>query len=233
MNLSKIFFIRMALVILIGWTMTASATEETIYNRVSFNISAEEEIANDLLVVTLQARESGEKLSQLADEVNQTMAWALKEANRVKSIKAQTLNYSTSPRYEKSRQTGWTVSQTLKLSSIDDAALSDLMGKLQAKMQVQSAVYEVTPDKREAMMDKLTTEVLKKFTAKAQTISRDMQAQNFRIISINIGEQYSAPPRPMLSVARTMAADAVAAPAMQSGTQTIKVNASAVIQLQP
>ena len=212
---------------------TAVLAGNDAYNRISFSVAAEDDIANNLLVATLSAREQGENLRQLSDDVNKTMQWALSESNRVDSVKTQTLNYATSPRYEKGRQTGWQVSQSLKLSSTDSDSLTKLMGKLQQRLQLNSLSYQVTNDQREALQEKLTSEVLKKFSAKAERIVADMNSSGYRIVSLNIGYQNAQPPRPMLAMARNLEmADSVSAPGIQAGTQTVTVQVSAVIELE-
>ena len=130
------------------------------YNQVSFDVSAEADITNDQLAIQMTALEKGRDLETLAEKVNKTMAWALKEAGKQEQIKSQTLNYQTQPSYTKGKQTGWQVSQSLSLKSASVDELSELIGKLQTRMQLQSATYQVTREKRKQLKDKLTTQVL-------------------------------------------------------------------------
>lgn len=207
-------------------------TQPPRYNQVSFSVSAETEVANDELVVTLRAIEQGKDFQQLANSVNETMAWALKQAERADSVKAQTLNYQTQPQYAKNKQIGWQVSQTLSLRSTDTDTLSELLGKLQSRLQMQSASFQVTEKTRHSVEDELHTEALQRFQRKAELITRSLGRASYRLVQINLNGNNPGQPRPMMSMARgMMAAEAVSAPAFEGGTQKLAVNATGTIEI--
>jgi predicted secreted protein len=207
---------------------------ETRYNQISFNASAETEVANDLLVVTMQSQDSGEDLQQLADQVNKNMSWAIEQAKKHERIQYQTLNYSTTPRYEKGRQAGWQVSQSLKISGTDAADIAKLMGRLQQKLQTQSVNYQVTPEAREAAEKTLTASALEKFTAKAGEISKSLNMGSYKLVSLSVNGSNEPQPRPMFAMSRMVAAEAaMAPPAIEAGSQTVTVSVSGTIELQP
>ena len=160
---------------------TVSAHDTPVqYNQISFSVSAEADIANDELVIVMASLEQGRDLESLADKVNKTMAWAIKEAGTQANITAQTMNYQTQPRYEKGKQTGWQVSQSLSLKSTSSEDLSELMGKLQSRLQVQSASYQITAAKKKQLEDELTTLALQRFSDKAEQITRALQAKKYK-----------------------------------------------------
>ena len=202
------------------------------YNRISFSVSAEADAANDQLVVIMSIIKKGKNLKTLADEVNKTMAWALKTADKTDNIKAQTQGYQTNPDYTKGKQTGWQVSQSLSLKSTDIETLSDLLGKLQTQLQIKSVSYQVTEENRRLIKERLTTQALERFTQKASSIVQALRRKNYKIVSINISSDRAGHPRPMAVMARgMMASESVAAPSFEPGTQKISVSASGTIEI--
>ena len=202
------------------------------YNRVSFSVNTEAEITNDRLIITMSAHAQGDDLDDLADDVNKSMSWALKESNKIKHIKAQTLNYQTQQTYAKGKPKGWRVTQSLSLSGSNIKALSSLMGKLQSKLKTQSVTYQTSPQRKKELEDKLTTEALKLFSLKAQKITEALQKEAFTIVQINITANNNHQPRPMMAMSRgLMEANTVSKPTFQAGTQKVMVTASGSIQL--
>jgi len=228
--LTKISKHALKVFILLFFSSAVLAEPADNYNRISFNSSAETEIPNDLLVVTMSARSAGDNLQKLSDDVNKTMKWALQQAKKQPEVKFQTLNYSTSPRYSKGKQTGWQVTQSLKLSSTDTASIVKLMGKLQQQLQTGSVSYQVTPEAREQTEQELTKTALNKFSQQADQIRKTLQRSSYKIVAINIGGNHQQP-RPLMAMSRMLEADAMAAPAIEAGSQTVKVTISGTIEL--
>ena len=213
----------------------ASAHDEPpAYNQISFSVSAQAEIDNDILVILLRAHEKGRDLETLADKINKTMSWAVKLANRSDAVKSQTRNYQTSPWYEKGKQKGWQVSQSLSLSSGQLEEISQLMEQLQTRMQVQSSNYQVSPDKLEELTENLTETALQKFTSRASVISQTLGSKDYKIVKIQVHSSSSNHPRPMMAteMMRSASVKSVAAPTFEAGTQKVTVTASGTIELQ-
>lgn len=226
---------KILLVILLSFFLPALlAAHETQdhYNRISFAVSAEADAANDELVVIMSIINKGKNLKTLADEVNKTMEWALKTADKTDNIKVQTQGYQTNPDYTKGKQTGWQVSQSLSLKSTDIEALSDLLGKLQTRLQIKSVSYQVTEENKRQIQDRLTTRALERFSQKAASIVQALQQKNYKIVNINISSDRAGQPRPMAVMARgMMASESVAAPSFEPGTQKLSVIASGTIEI--
>jgi len=213
-------------------SVTLANQPNDFYNRVSFTVSAETEAPNDQLVITLKAQEQGDSLEKLADEVNKTMKWALDIASQSDVIRAQTMHYQTQPVYTKGKQTGWQISHSVSLSSTDIEALTEMVGKLQSRLQIQSASYEVTTEKKNHLIEQLTQEALQRFTLKASSISQALQRKNYKIVQIDLNSGQPDFPRPMMSMSRSMlASEAVTPPAFEPGTQKITVFATGTIEI--
>lgn len=216
------------------FTIVQAHDDPPTYNQITFSATAQAEISNDILVIVMRAHQKGRDLETLSDNINKTMAWAVKLATRSDDIKSQTRNYQTSPWYEKGKQKGWQISQSLSLSSSNLEEISQLMKQLQTKMQVQSSNYQVSPDKLEELTEKLTQKALQKFSQRAGSISQTLGNENYIIVKIQIHSSSNNQPRPMMAMEsmRSASVKAVAAPTFEAGTQKVTVTASGTIELQ-
>ena len=205
---------------------------EPRYNRASFSVSATEDVANDTLVAVLAVQRDGSSARQLATEVNQVMAWALGRAKEAPAIKVQTLDYQTNPIYQKNVVTGWRVSQSLRLEGRDTAAVSDMVGVLQERLNLQQVAYEVSRERRKEVEDRLIGEAIAAFQARAKRVAADLQRRTFRLVQMDV----SSGPAPMpvfrqRAMPMAMAEAAAAPPAIEAGTQTITIGVSGEIEL--
>jgi predicted secreted protein len=204
------------------------------YDRASFSVTATAEVENDTLVAVLAVQRDGSSTRRLSAEVNQAMTWALGKAREVAAVKAQTLDYQTSPLYQKGTITGWRVSQSLRLESRDAAALSELIGALQEQLTLQSVGYEVSRERRRQIEEKLVTEGIAGFQARARLVADGMKRQGYRLVQMDVGTNDQ--PVPIVPRAMRMAAaemQAAPPPAFEAGTQTLSVTVSGTVELTP
>jgi predicted secreted protein len=219
-----------------AWLPAAAAPPERPpeYDRASFAVTAAAEVENDTLVAVLAAQRDGSSTRRLAADVNQAMAWALAKAKEVPGVKAQTLDYQTSPLYQKGVVTGWRVSQSLRLEGRDAAAMSELIGTLQEQLHLQSVGYEVSRERRRQVEEKLVTEGIAGFQARARLVADGMKRQGYRLVQMDVGTNDGG--MPLMRRAMPMAvaeAQAAPPPAFESGTQTLSVTVSGTVELTP
>jgi predicted secreted protein len=213
----------------------ALAGQAPTYDRVNLSASVGRAVENDTLVVILYAQEENRRADRAADEVNRRIASALKRAKATPGILVQTLDYSTSPIYQKggsysgSRIDGWRVRQSLRLESRDAAILSELTGELQEQLAISNIGYSVSPKKRQATEDALIGEAISGFRERARLISREMGQKDYRLVQMNINTSHPSP-RPQQLRAMAMSAE-MSAPAMEAGTQRIEVQINGTIEL--
>jgi len=220
------------LVLALAALPAAAHEPEPRFNRATFSVSATEDVANDTLVAVLTVQRDGGSARPLAAEVNQVMAWALAKAKEAPSIKVQTLDYQTSPIYQKSTVTGWRVSQSLRLEGRETAAVSDLVGVLQERLNLQQVGYEVSRERRKEVEDRLIGEAIAAFQARAKQVAADLQRRTFRLVQMDV----SSGPAPMpvyrqRAMPMAMAEVAAAPPAIEAGTQTITIGVTGEIEL--
>ena len=212
-------------------TQAAFADDEPPRNQVSFDVFAAEEVDSDLLVVRLYAQHEGREQAQAADRVNKTMAWALEQAAKVGAVKAQTLDYRTSPVYQDRRIRAWNARQSLRLESSDTGALTELLGVLQERIAVESVGYEISPALRAAVTQRLTAAAIGQFRARAGRIAAAFGRRGYALMNVSVGSHGGTPP-PVRYAARAMAMEAdVAQPSIEAGSQDVRITVSGTIEL--
>jgi len=118
------------------------------YNLVRLQAQQSESVSNDTMHVTLNTYAEMKNASKLAARINGDMEWALALAKQDPAIKVRTGGYQTWPVTRKDVTSTWRGSQDLILESLDTERLSELTGKLQAKLQVKSMNFTVSDEKR-------------------------------------------------------------------------------------
>jgi len=221
-----------ALCIAFGATNTVSADETPPgYDRINFQVSAAEEVANDTLVAVMYSERSGQKPSTIADEVNRNISWALDLAKQSDSVKVQTLHYRQDPLYTNQGISGWRVRQSIRLESTEAESLSALIGELQGRLSVASLTYTVSPTQRDNVERRLIAEALKRFKSRAQQITTELGRTDYRIVNMDVVTPGESLPPMQMRAAVMMESEAVAAPSIEAGAQTLSVQVSGTIEL--
>ncbi len=209
------------------------ADDRLSYDRISLNVTASDEVDNDTLTAILYYQRQGRNTSEVADKVNQVIGWGVERAKQEPDVKIQTLDYQTHPVYQNGKLTGiWRVRQSIRLQSKDVAGLSALLGDLQEKLAIQHIGYQLSADKRRQVEDELTKTAITRFKQKAGLVAQQFDANDFRIVSLNISSSGSRD-RPMLMMRAmdVMESKMAAAPALEAGEQTIRIGIDGVIEL--
>jgi predicted secreted protein len=206
---------------------------QTVYDRISLSVDAQIEVENDLLVAVLYTEHQGQRQTEVAERVNDAMGWALGKAKTAGDLKVQTLQYTTSPVYRNKVISGWRARQSLRLESRDTSALSEMIGALQERLSVQSIRYSISKTALSGAEDGLISQALTHFKQRARQVTQEMGRDGYRVVQINISTSGQRPP-PVAYNARLQMAEAQAAPpALEAGVQTVTVNVSGTIELDP
>ena len=221
------------LMLLAAPSLPAQQTD-TVYDRVGLSVSAEQQVANDVLVAVLFAERSGGDQARLADEVNRAIRKGLDRAARVAAVSARTLGYHTWPQYKEQVLRGWRVRQSIRLESRDGEALAALLGDLQQDLAIESVGYTVSPEARAEAENTLIARALASFRARAELVAGEMQRGGYRLVHIDVNTG-GGRPQPMLMRGAAMAMESaqVAPPALEAGDQTITVDVSGTVELLP
>ncbi len=202
-------------------------------NRASFHVETIREIANDWATARLSVVAEGKEAAAVADEVNTTMAKAIKQSKRVKQVEVQSGSYTTHPVYDNGRIVRWRASQELRLESGNVDRLAKLIGELQSKSVMLSNIqFSVRRETREALEDEMIEESLGAFRKRADLISKGMGAKGWALIDVNVGTTSGSQPNyRMQRMESDMMSKSAAAPAFEAGTSELRVQASGVIEL--
>src|SRR5690606_37255476 len=135
-----------------------SHEDETLFNVINLQAQAEREIPNDQMIVILVAEHEGSNASSISQEINRDMKWALEIIKTYERMDAKTGNYQTWPVYNKQTITGWRSSQQVEIKSKEIAGLTELVGKLQEKLQVRQMNFSPSDDSRKQHENELIEE---------------------------------------------------------------------------
>jgi predicted secreted protein len=229
----SIFFL---IIIALSVVSNAEAHEAVInYNQISLDASASAEVENDTMIVSLYALEEGSKPIELGDRVNKKINWALEKLKQYKSIKVETVSYSTNPVYNKSQIISWRVKQSIQLESKDTPLMSDVLAELQQQLKLSGLSFDVSRDKREQETQRLIDQALTAYSQRATQVAHKLQHDSYKIVNMNVSTSASIEPY-KYRAASALLADAemspTVAPEVASGDQTLTVRVSGTIELE-
>jgi len=229
--------IRLKTWLLVVWLVVSiqavsAAEEQLTYDRINLAANVSAKVENDTLLAVLYYQREGSDLSELSNEVNKVIGKAVGQSKKASNVTVQTLGYHSSPVYQKQRLTGWRVRQSIRLESRDTARLTKLIGELQSKLAIESISYDVSPESRRKVEERLISEAIVAFKQRAELVTKDLGRANYRLVRMNVNT-IGEPVRPMRSRSAPMMAEAaVAPPALEAGQQKIQVNIQGTIELQ-
>jgi len=207
---------------------TSALADATALPTVGLSASGQAVAANDLGHATAYAEVTGNKPRDVAASVNQQMSAALALARKYPSVRTKTGGSNTWPVYAKDSRTisGWRMRSSLSLESEDIPALSELVGKLQETLAVESLTLAPAAVTRARAEDEATTRALAAFEARAKLVA-DTLHKKYRIKDLNIGSHMVGFP---VAVTRGAALQAAPAP-VQAGDTDVTVQVNGTIEL--
>ncbi len=223
-------FIQILLFLILPISSVIAHENETLYNVVNIDASAEKEIPNDQMTVVLVSQHEGRSASEVSKQVNQEIGWALALVKLSTFIDTKTTNYQTYPIYNKQDITGWRTSQQLELKSTNVEGLSEAVGKLQEKLKIQQMYFGPTDATRKQYENQLIEEAMEAFKERVSIVGKHMENKDHRIINININSGGYNPPMLYQSrvMEKTMAMDS--APSVEAGTSKVTVTVNGSVQ---
>jgi predicted secreted protein len=170
--------------------------------------------------------------ANLADTINTTMTWALQQAQGSDKVKARSGSYQTYPVYDDRKIVRWRGQQELYLESGAVNELTQLIGVLQSRLQMQSLQFSVSPEVRSGVEEQLVEQVLAAWQKRADVIARALGSKGYELLDVAIHTGAGGPVIPVRAEAMSMKTHAdVSAPALESGTSRLTVQASGSIRL--
>ncbi len=215
------------------FTSTAFGAETLTYNRVSYQVTEQQEVSNDEITVIMGVERDNLDATKLANEINLIMADANRAIKKYPTIKSSTSDYSIRPVYSRDKRLEkWRGSSSILLKSTHIKDMISLVQKLQESLLIKSTRYNVSADRREKIEAGMIDAALKKFNTRAAMVSQSMGFKKYRLVNINISNSGNNP-RPVYAMATARLATAdIAPPALESGQSTLKVTVSGSIEME-
>ena len=186
---------------------------------------------NDLARATLFAEATGPAPADAAKKVNAQIGEALATAKGYARVKVQSGITQTYPVYAKGGKIeSWRMRSELSLESGDTAALSELIGKLQASLGLAGITLMPAPDTRKKAEADATLDAIAAFRARAKLVA-DALGKPYRIKHMSIGQQGYRSPMPMMRAAPVAAAAEMAPLPVEAGESQVSVTINGQIEI--
>lgn len=203
-------------------------------HRVRFQVESTRDVDNDWITGVVGVTAEDANPAALADRINKDMAWALEQARAEAKVKAKSGGYSTYPIHdEQGRIRRWRASQQLVLEGSDSAAMTRLVGALQARLQLESFDFSVSEEQRRKVQEELVTEALAAFRARAALVAKGFGASSYALddVSVETGPQWQPGPTRMRAEMAMDSSFKAAPPAVEAGTSRVAVTVQGSIVL--
>jgi predicted secreted protein len=198
---------------------------------VDLSAEASRDAPNDLASATVYFEDTHTHPAELAQRVNRAIAEAFDQIRSYPDIKASSTGIRTSPVHSRDGRTidAWRMRSDISLETTNVAALSELLGKLQAGLAIGGLSMQPAPATRDATADLAAQDALRAFQARARSIA-DALGRDYRIrsLSVNYGG-FMPPPYPVMRSA--MMAEAASAPVLEGGESRVSVTVTGTIEL--
>ncbi|HEJ9855027.1 TPA: SIMPL domain-containing protein [Pseudomonas aeruginosa] len=226
-----------AAVTLCAASLSAVAEEALRYNQVSLHAEVSQQVAHDLMQVTLYSENQGSDPAKLAAETTSVLNAAVADARKVKGVTISLGSRNSYPVYDDKGQkiTGWRERAELRLESSDFAALGQLSADLLGKLKMGGMDFSIADATRKKNEDQLMKGAVDAFKERAQLLTEALGGKGYKLVSLSVNSAGAPRPYPVMRMA-AMKADAsfggAQAPEIEAGTSQVTVNADGVIEVQ-
>jgi predicted secreted protein len=201
---------------------------------VDLNAEASRLAPNDLARAQAYIELGDSTPSALAKKVNVIMQSALTASRPYTTVKVRSGNTSTYPVYGKNGRTidSWRMRSELLLESKDQAALSELLGKLQNDLAVGQLTLQPSEETTRQTENEAIADGIAAFNARAKIVA-DSLGKSWRVLHMNVNHTGGMPtPRPMMMRSKGVMAEAVMADMpVEAGESRIAVSISGQIEI--
>lgn len=194
----------------------------------SFSVDASRSVPNDLARAGAFMAATEASPAEVARHVNTAIAQALALAKTYSTVHTRSGETWTAPTYGKNNRAieSWQMRSELLFESRDIAALSELLGKLQATLAVGQIALQAAPETRKKAEDEALLEAVAAFRERAQRVA-DALGRKYRIRTMNVAGGGRGPTG---MATRAMAADAAPLP-VAAGDSQITVRIAGEVEL--
>ncbi|WP_439859650.1 SIMPL domain-containing protein [Pseudomonas sp. MBLB4136] len=214
-------------------SLTAQA-DEARYNQIALRAEVSQEIAHDLMHVTLYSEAQHSDPATLAAQITGTLNEAVKQARAAKGISVALGSRHSYPVYDDKNQqiTAWRERAELRLESADFAALSKLTGEMLKTLKMAGMDFSIAAPTRKSHEDALLKDAVAAFRARAQLVTEALGGSGYKLVNLNLNSGGFQPPMPMRMAKGMAMMEAAVTPEIEAGTSQVTVNADGVIEVQ-
>ncbi|SPY49300.1 periplasmic/secreted protein [Pseudomonas aeruginosa] len=171
-----------AAVTLCAASLSAVAEEAPRYNQVSLHAEVSQQVAHDLMQVTLYSENQGSDPAKLAAETTSVLNAAVADARKVKGVTISLGSRNSYPVYDDKGQkiTGWRERAELRLESSDFAALGQLSADLLGKLKMGGMDFSIADATRKKNEDQLMKGAVDAFKERAPVAHRGARRQGLQ-----------------------------------------------------
>lgn len=224
-----------------GLLSLAAHAEEVHYNQISLRAEVNQEIAHDLMHVTLYSEAQDSDPAALAAQISKTLNASIAQARKAKGVSVAMGSRNSYPIYsetkgdDKGQQiTAWRERAELRLESADFSALSRLTGEMLQDLKMGGMNFSIASATRKTHEDALLKEAVAAFKARAQLATEALGGSGYKLVNLSLNSGGFQAPMPMRMSTMKGAArmeDAVT-PEIEAGTSQVTINADGVIEVQ-
>ncbi|EPL09370.1 SIMPL domain-containing protein [Pseudomonas sp. CF161] len=216
-------------------SLPALAADELHYNQIALRAEVSQEVARDLMIVTLYSEAQDTDPAKLAAQITTTMNKALGQARQVKDITLRQGSRNSYPIYDTKGQkiTGWRERAELRLESADFAALSKLTGEMLGDLKMAGMDFAIADPTRKTSEDALLKDAVNAFKARAQLATDALGGKGYKIVNLNLNSNGYPQPymrAPMMMKAASMDSAPVT-PEVEAGTSQVSMTADGSIEV--
>ncbi|AOJ87543.1 SIMPL domain-containing protein [Burkholderia sp. AW33-5] len=201
----------------------------------SLSSQASADVPQDIIHITLFYEQQAKDPGSLTSALNQRADAALAQAKGVSGVTAHTGAFSVYPSTDRDGKiSAWRGRTEVVLESRDFAAASKLAGQLSNQMQIANVEFSLSPEAQRAAEQKLTTEAIKSFRARADEAAKAFGYNSYSIRDVNVGGSRNVQPYPrmMAMAAAPMDSAKMSAPiAVEGGKATVSVTVNGSVQM--
>ena len=207
----------------------------TFSRHVALRAEVSQEVARDLMIVTLYTEEQNPDPAKLAAAVSTTLNKAIDQARQVKDVTLRQGSRNSYPIYDNKGQkiTGWRERAELRLESADFAALSKLTGELLTDLKMGGMDFAISTATRHNSEDALLKDAVNAFNTRAQLATEALGGKGYKIVNLNLNTNGYPQPymrAPMTMKAASMDAESVT-PEVEAGTSKVTMTADGSIEV--
>jgi predicted secreted protein len=220
----------------VGLFGVSAEADEVRYNQIALRAEVSQEIAHDLMHVTLYSEAQNDDPAALAAQITRTLNAAVGQARAVKGVSVALGSRNSYPVYDDKGQkiTAWRERAELRLESADFATLSTLTGEMLKELKMAGMDFSIAPATRKTHEDALLKEAVAAFRARAQLATEALGGSGYKLVNLSLNSGGFQPPVPMRMAMMKGAAmmDAAVTPEIEAGTSQVTVNADGMIEVQ-